>query len=444
MTRPLPSLRRAPARWLAGAGALLLAACASVPTQEMSDARQALRAARDAGAEVHAPRLLERAERFLRRAEDDLAARSYRAAREDALAAKDAALAARNAALALARAKAALAAAEQMGALSDEARDSLARAEAAAAAGEPRRAQALAEQAKLRAEEDVSRAQEARRAAEERRRRETAEARELLESLRLRQEEMDPGQRRRLVQAEAALDLGQVGRARELLTGLAEELGPPSPPREPGAEAPEAAPARGTAEGGAAAGAAAVTEAPAPRAAASPAEHVEQVEAREAPSGKAPEALAEGSAGAAAARRPGPQGGKAAVDRYRVRPGDHLWGIAARPEVYGDARRWPLLFKANRERIRDADLIHPGLELEVARDASPEEVAAALLFERLREGWQLGVVEPIDRAYLRGEFLQRVRERVRRSGGRILRERPAATLAGRGSGRPPSERGAAP
>ncbi|RMD80288.1 MAG: hypothetical protein D6809_01610, partial [Gammaproteobacteria bacterium] len=101
-------------------------------------------------------------------------------------------------------------------------------------------------------------------------------------------------------------------------------------------------------------------------------------------------------------------------------PGDSLWRIAARPEIYADARRWPLLFKANRERIRDADLIHPGLVLQVWRHPPEEEVRAALLFERLREGWRLGVVEPIDRAYLRGEFLQR----VRRLGGRPLRERP--------------------
>ncbi len=408
-----PSHRRVLPRWLAGAAALLLTACASVPTQEMSDARQALRAARDAGAAVHTPRLLERAERFLRRAEDDLAARSYRMAREDALAAKDAALAARNAALALARAKAALAAAEQLGAVSEEARDLLARAEAAAAAGEPRRAQALAEQAKLRAEEDVRRAQEARREAEERRRRQEAEARELLERLRLRQEEMSPAQRRRLVQAEATLGLGQVGRARELLSALAGELGPSAPPRQRAAEVlPEAVPSQELTAGGAVSAngepAAHAETAPAGERTASPETTEEEVASERA-----------GDEGLAAAQ--------VAVDRYRVRPGESLWVIAARPEVYGDARRWPLLFKANRERIRDADLIHPGLELEVDRDASPEEVAAALLFERLREGWRLGVVEPIDRAYLRGEFL----ERVRRSGGRILRERPVSVSVGR-------------
>ncbi|MGH8237621.1 MAG: hypothetical protein ACREXP_11450, partial [Steroidobacteraceae bacterium] len=47
---------------------LALAACAGAPVQEMSNARQAIRAARDAGAEKAAPQKLNEAEALLNRA----------------------------------------------------------------------------------------------------------------------------------------------------------------------------------------------------------------------------------------------------------------------------------------------------------------------------------------------------------------------------------------
>jgi nucleoid-associated protein YgaU len=50
-----------------------------------------------------------------------------------------------------------------------------------------------------------------------------------------------------------------------------------------------------------------------------------------------------------------------------VRAGDSLWRISGRAELFGDPRQWPRLYEANRDRIRDADLIHPGQELRVPR-----------------------------------------------------------------------------
>lgn len=50
-----------------------------------------------------------------------------------------------------------------------------------------------------------------------------------------------------------------------------------------------------------------------------------------------------------------------------VGPGDSLWRIAARESIYGDGRRWNELYKANRDRIRDAARIYPGQELVVPR-----------------------------------------------------------------------------
>jgi len=71
------------------AATLALAACAGAPVQEMSNARQAIRAARDAGAEKTAPQKLNEAEALLNRAEDSLERRAYREARRNAIAARD-------------------------------------------------------------------------------------------------------------------------------------------------------------------------------------------------------------------------------------------------------------------------------------------------------------------------------------------------------------------
>ena len=65
-----------------------LAACVNAPVQEMSNARQAIRAARDAGADRVAPQKLSEAQTFLERAEVSLQNRSYRDARRNAVAAR--------------------------------------------------------------------------------------------------------------------------------------------------------------------------------------------------------------------------------------------------------------------------------------------------------------------------------------------------------------------
>lgn len=68
---------------------LALAACGSgPPVQEMSDARQAIAVAREAGAESHAAEDLNAAEEYLERAQRNLSDRAYGEARRDALKAK--------------------------------------------------------------------------------------------------------------------------------------------------------------------------------------------------------------------------------------------------------------------------------------------------------------------------------------------------------------------
>ena len=66
-----------------------VAACAGAPVQEMSNARQAIKAARDAtGRSSAAPASLLEAETLLNRAEGNLQKRAYKQARRDAIAAR--------------------------------------------------------------------------------------------------------------------------------------------------------------------------------------------------------------------------------------------------------------------------------------------------------------------------------------------------------------------
>ena len=73
----------------------VLAGCAGAPVQEMSDARQAVRAADKAGAEEYAPELMAEAERLLASARSNLYKGEYRQARDDAERARDKAMEAR-------------------------------------------------------------------------------------------------------------------------------------------------------------------------------------------------------------------------------------------------------------------------------------------------------------------------------------------------------------
>ncbi|VAW89147.1 hypothetical protein MNBD_GAMMA18-321 [hydrothermal vent metagenome] len=72
-----------------------LLACSVAPIQEMSDARQAVQAAKSSGVVAQQSKLLELAENHLKSAELKLQRRWYDSAREDAILARDAAVKAR-------------------------------------------------------------------------------------------------------------------------------------------------------------------------------------------------------------------------------------------------------------------------------------------------------------------------------------------------------------
>ncbi|MFP4130690.1 MAG: LysM peptidoglycan-binding domain-containing protein [Thiohalospira sp.] len=87
-------------------------------------------------------------------------------------------------------------------------------------------------------------------------------------------------------------------------------------------------------------------------------------------------------------------------DSYTVKRGDTLWGIADKAEIYDDPYQWPLIFKANRDRIKDADLIYPDQEFSIRQDYSRDEVEAAVEHARTRGEWSLGETEESDTRYL--------------------------------------------
>lgn len=103
----------------------------------------------------------------------------------------------------------------------------------------------------------------------------------------------------------------------------------------------------------------------------------------------------------APAARPAPAA-KATLTRlqYTVVPGDHLWGISSKVNVYGNPYEWPLIFRGNRNQIEDADLIFPGEVLWIEKNPSNADVDAAVRHARTRGRWELGVSEKSDREYV--------------------------------------------
>ncbi|MGR3983897.1 MAG: LysM peptidoglycan-binding domain-containing protein, partial [Gammaproteobacteria bacterium] len=86
--------------------------------------------------------------------------------------------------------------------------------------------------------------------------------------------------------------------------------------------------------------------------------------------------------------------------KWVVLNGDHLWGIAGVENVYNNSEYWPLIYKANLSKIKDADLIYPGQVLAIERNLSVRQINAAIIHARTRGAWSLGEVEESDKSYL--------------------------------------------
>lgn len=87
-------------------------------------------------------------------------------------------------------------------------------------------------------------------------------------------------------------------------------------------------------------------------------------------------------------------------DSYQVTTGDNLWSISGQDAVYANPYQWPLIYKANRDKIKDADLIYPGQVFDIDRNASGADVDAAVEHAKTRGAWSVGAVEASDEAYL--------------------------------------------
>lgn len=51
--------------------------------------------------------------------------------------------------------------------------------------------------------------------------------------------------------------------------------------------------------------------------------------------------------------------------KYIVQKNDTLEKIAARPEIYGDGKKWYSIYKANKDKLKSPDKIRPGQELTI-------------------------------------------------------------------------------
>ena len=88
------------------------------------------------------------------------------------------------------------------------------------------------------------------------------------------------------------------------------------------------------------------------------------------------------------------------VTSYTVEGGDNLWNISGKSSVYDNPYQWPLIYKTNRSKIKDADLIYPGQNFDIDQSASSSEINAAVQHAKTRGAWSVGDVEQSDRDYL--------------------------------------------
>ena len=90
------------------------------------------------------------------------------------------------------------------------------------------------------------------------------------------------------------------------------------------------------------------------------------------------------------------------VSSYTVAKNDNLWCISKQDDIYGTAFNWPLIYKANAGKIKDADLIYPGQVFDIPRGVGESDIDAAVQHAKARGAWAVGPTEASDTAYLGG------------------------------------------
>ena len=65
------------------------------------------------------------------------------------------------------------------------------------------------------------------------------------------------------------------------------------------------------------------------------------------------------------------------ADNHVVVKGECLWKISGTKAIYDDPFQWPLIYQANKDKIKNPDRIYPKQNFKIGRDASTDELKAA-------------------------------------------------------------------
>lgn len=76
-------------------------------------------------------------------------------------------------------------------------------------------------------------------------------------------------------------------------------------------------------------------------------------------------------------KKPAPKEPQQLPSQYTVRRGETLPQIAGRSEIYNDSSLWPLIYRSNRDQIRDPKRLWPGQVLSIPRHFSHDDALEA-------------------------------------------------------------------
>ena len=93
---------------------------------------------------------------------------------------------------------------------------------------------------------------------------------------------------------------------------------------------------------------------------------------------------------------------QAARMTYNVVKGDSLWRIAGKSDVYGNPYEWPLIFKANTDKIKHADLIYPKQDLTVMKNPAKADADSAADYAKHRGAWRHHKADKKDQKWAAG------------------------------------------
>jgi len=93
---------------------------------------------------------------------------------------------------------------------------------------------------------------------------------------------------------------------------------------------------------------------------------------------------------------------QAAHMTYDVAKGDSLWRIAGKSDVYGNPYQWPLIYKANVDKIKHADLIYPKQSFDVVKNPTQADSDAAVNYAKHRGAWRGHKADKKDKKFASG------------------------------------------